>query len=235
MIKRKILSIVCAIAILSGMFPTSTIAQVNTLSGENVSTLEDNVEIVDTQISFEAPENLDMMENIALGCSVTSNLACYIYHPASEVTDGEYDYNANEGGGSFSQLDACNGEDWYLTVDLGKAQMFDTIVLRKLNLNGQVASNLTRYQFQISQDGEQWTQLGVAEEEGAASDKDVYFTPDSPQEARYVRLFSENVGGGWLAVDEIEVYGRENAAVPPDVDVKMKEEVFLWQSVRYIS
>ena len=170
---------------------------------------DDEMKIQDTDISFEEPEELKELTNIALGCDVVSNLKCYGSHPASEATDGEYGYDGYNSGGSFAQVDNASGEDWYLTIDLGEIQSFKTIALKKLNLNNNPKNNLRRYQFQISEDGETWKQLGTAEEEPEETLKHVYFTPDTLQRARYIRLFSANVEGGWKVVDEIEVYSNQ--------------------------
>ena len=198
MLRKKFTAFLCAFSILLSMFPSVSAADTQ------------DIEIIDTSISFDEPEGLDELTNIALNRSVTSEPDCYNDHPASEITDGVYDTFAKDSSASFAQIGDVEDGDWYLTIDLGTVRRISTVVLRKFNTGDQCENNLLRYQIQISENGTDWKQLGTAESEPEPSKKDVYFTPSEVQSAKYVRLFAEDVASGWKTVDEIEVYSEED-------------------------
>lgn len=157
--KKKLLAVLCAIAIsMTSVLPTVAAGENQT---DGTSESQGDIITVETKISFDSPEGLDKMTNIALGKPVISDPEITSTHPASDLTDGEYDSNANERGGSFVQLgDVPSGTQWNLTVDLGAVAEFHTIKIDKLNLGGSVSNNLQKYQMQISEDGETWKALG---------------------------------------------------------------------------
>lgn len=225
--KKKLLAVLCAIAIsMTSVLPTVAAGENQT---DGTSESQGDIITVETKISFDSPEGLDKMTNIALGKPVISDPEITSTHPASDLTDGEYDSNANERGGSFVQLgDVPSGTQWNLTVDLGAVAEFHTIKIDKLNLGGSVSNNLQKYQMQISEDGETWKALGDIQQEDTSNDKAVYFTPLEEQTARYVRIYvpSESVGTGWKAVDELEVY-VQGKAEEPEIDFRQYENIAL--------
>ena len=221
--KRKILALLCAtVTGVTSVVPV--VAAMPTVKEGKAEEFQETA-VVETKISFDTPEKLENLTNIALGKHAESNLQCYESHPASEATDGEYDFDAYNSGGSFAQVADASGE-WYLTVDLGENSKFQTVKLDKVNLNGNVSNNLKDYQIQISEDGVTWKQLGTAEKEEKESDKAVYFTPETEQTARYVRLYSSDVEKGWKVVDEIEVYAQKEETIP-DIDLSQYENLAL--------
>lgn len=225
--KRKLLALLCALAV-----GATTVLPVYAVGQEQVSEQPDQqaAAVAETDISFTAPDGLDQLTNIALGCAVTSAPEITSTHPATDATDGEYDTNLNERGGSFAQLgDTAEGTEWNLTVDLGAVKSFSTVKLDKLNLNGSTTNNLQDYQILISEDGTDWTQLGTAEHEDTSNDKAVYFTPKEQAAARYVRVYvpAEGVGTGWKAVDEIEVYAEPAEPADPEIDYTLYDNLAL--------
>lgn len=215
---KKLIAILCSLALSINMCsvwvfadnkPTVSLdnsnKQIIAMDDITNDVTENEIQIIETEVTKDKPDNMNKLENIALGASAKSNIECYQYHPVSEITDGERNISGTGSRGSFAQIGNDSG-DWYITVDLGSQRTVKMVVLGKTHLPGEdYNNNPSSYQIQISNDGQNWVQLGTAEEETEKDFKDVYFIPKEPQTAQYVRLYVPNAQP-WCNVDEIEVY-----------------------------
>ncbi|WP_027295755.1 glycoside hydrolase family 2 [Robinsoniella sp. KNHs210] len=200
--------------IVTEQFETESIDQYEVKSHDNKAELiqeEKEPEVIKANIykEEELPEDfldLSKYNNISLNRPVWSNLETYnkADHREKNLTDGKLD--------SFVQV---NGEvvsgknDWELVIDLLEPQSIDMLVFRKLNIGGNDNNNAAIYGISISQDNNNWCQLGEMVQEAEPSFDDMYFVPDVACQARYVKLTLPQASN-WAVAAELEAYQKKN-------------------------
>ena len=199
---RALLSIVMAAAIAFTALPVSAEEAVQNSYGiqQAVNT------VIETEITDKKPELQG--ENVALNKAVESTIGCHVDRPVTAVTNGIR--NQATMPSSFAQIQDWGGE-WNITVDLGESFSIEAIAYGKYA--EAYNANVKTYQIQVSEDKITWMALGELQREETVIESDIYFVPQEPVSARYVRLHAPEAAP-WQCVDELEVYSTDKPAEP---------------------
>ncbi|WP_257348916.1 endo-beta-N-acetylglucosaminidase [Pseudalkalibacillus decolorationis] len=158
--------------------------------GENVITKEKLI-----TVSNKADETA----NVALDKQTTSDGSCVISEQPGYAVDGDVD----------SKWCALGEEPHWLTVDLGKQYLISKFVVKHAEAGGESrAFNTSNFKLQVSQDGQDWTDVKNVYGNTLAVSKH----PIRVTTARYARLWitKASQGGDSAArIYEFEVYGIE--------------------------
>ncbi len=104
-----------------------------------------------------------------------------------------------------------------LTVDLGRVDTVRAVQVDfadyKAGRFGDAPDIYTAFDLQSSVDGQTWTPLASTGDDHRDR-PNAYFELPAPVKARYVRYVHGHVGGAYLAISDVRIFGSANGAVP---------------------
>ncbi|KKO52401.1 discoidin domain-containing protein [Paenibacillus sp. DMB20] len=133
-----------------------------------------------------------------------TNLAVGKTAAASNVYQNNPKYGAAkavDGQSSTRWAADTSGGSYWLQVDLGREHVADQFIVREYQ------SRMTSYSIQYSLDAVTWKTATSGSKAPGPTDTDTTLNPESPIQARYVKLVVDAASSG-VSVYEFEIYGQ---------------------------